>query len=221
VFRGDGSQNQPFMVMVNHLKARSNVDDGGAASDRDSEKRLRQAYSIAQQVQDLQTQAPTMGIPLAVIGDFNSYEFTDGFVDMVGMISGRYDFAANLWDLSDFGLGPDENVVSPTLWDAVLSLPNDERYSYLYTEDFGAIQGGMSDSNNHHKVPTDQVLDHSLLNDVARGMFVRMDYGRADQDGAGIVEKAANTVIGVSDHDGFVVQLTTDRIFANDFEIHD
>jgi hypothetical protein len=48
-----------------------------------------------------------------------------------------------------------------------------------------------------------------------------MDYGRADEDAADNDEKTSTGPIGVSDHDGFVVQLTTDRIFADDFEIHD
>ncbi|HET8897403.1 MAG TPA: lamin tail domain-containing protein [Rhodanobacteraceae bacterium] len=216
VFHGDSALNQSFMTIVVHLKARSNADDASAAGDRDREKRLRQAWSLAQAVQQLQTTAPTSGLPLTVVGDFNAYEFTDGLVDMVGMISGRYDFAANLLDPSDIGLGADTNVVSPSLWDSVLSLPNDERYSYLYTQNFGAIQGYQA-----RKVPTDQVLDHALLNTAARDMFVRMDYGRADQDAAVTDEDSSTGAIGVSDHDGFVVQLSTDRIFANGFENRD
>jgi hypothetical protein len=62
-------------------------------------------------------------------------------------------------------------------------------------------------------VPTVQVLDHALLNIPARMRFLRMQYGRADLDAPVQTEDdAANATdwtraIGVSDHDGFVVDL--------------
>lgn len=214
VFQGDGGLNQPFMLIANHLKARSNVDDGDSDAARDSEKRLRQAVSIATHVQALQSDPLNSGVPMIVLGDMNAYQFTDGFVDIVGMISGEYDFAANLYDRSDFsGLGTDVNIVSPPLWNAVLSLPQNERYSYLYTQNFGDIQGF-----DPRRLPTNQVLDHALLNSAAHGMFLRMDYGRANLDVADEDEESSTGVIGVSDHDGFVLQLGSDRIFADGFE---
>lgn len=212
VFTGDGSLSQPFMLIAVHMKSRSKVDDGGAASDRDREKRLRQAYSLALQVQNLQTDPANAGVPLTVVGDFNDYEFSDGFVDITGMVSGRYDFDVNLWDLSDIGV-TDANVVDPKLWDAVYSLPENERYSYLYTENLSSIQGFSP-----RKLPTNQVLDHALLSSTAQDEFVRMDYGRADQDAPDFVEKNSTGAIGVSDHDGFVLQLTFDRLFKDSFE---
>lgn len=215
VFLGDGSVSEPFMLITVHMKSRGKVDDGGPASDRDREKRLRQAYSLAEQVQQLQTNPINAGIPLTVLGDFNDYEFSDGFVDITGMVSGRYDFAANLWDLSDIGQ-PDQNVVNPKLWDAVYSLPDNERYSYLYTENFGNIQGFSP-----RKLPTNQVLDHALLSDAARAGFISMQYGRADEDAADEDENTSTSAIGVSDHDGFVVRMSFDRIFADGFEMRD
>jgi hypothetical protein len=62
-------------------------------------------------------------------------------------------------------------------------------------------------------VPTVQVLDHALLNIPARALFLRMQYGRADLDAPAQTEAdAANATdwtraIGVSDHDGFVLDL--------------
>lgn len=255
IYTGAG-MSQPFMVLANHLKSRSDVDDvtstGEPTADalEAQEKRFRQAYALAMLVDNLQSpyaaqtlalrqaaaglqrasslQAEPAGIPLAVVGDFNAYEFTDGFVDMVGLVSGHYDFAANIWDLSDLTswnletLGTplaDTNVVNPPLWNAVLSLPENERYSYLYTVRFGSIQGyddsGQSDGR---EVPTDQVLDHALLNQAAKASFVRMDYGRANQDAASQTEYNSTGAIGVSDHDGFVLQFAFDRIFADGFD---
>lgn len=213
-FVGDGSWNERFLVMVNHLKSRSDVDDGNAEAARDSEKRLRQSVSVAHLVQGIQTEPASSGVPLLLVGDFNSYQFTDGFVDMVAMISGDYDFAANLYDPEDFsGLGSNSNIVSPPLWDAIESLPPNQRYSYLYTQNFGAIQGFAE-----RRVPTNQVIDHALLNEPARIWFARIDFGRANVDAADEIEENSTGAIGSSDHEGFVVQLLFDRIFADGFE---
>ncbi|MDN5925386.1 MAG: hypothetical protein L0H70_10370, partial [Xanthomonadales bacterium] len=237
--------------IVTHLQARQDVDDvdsngnSTASALEDQEKRVRQAVAVALQVQSLQRtgtvqtslqpsmlnfspQLSALPTPLIVVGDFNAYQFTDGFADLVGMISGRYDFDANVWDLSDltkWNLNPvnppltDNNLVNPPLWNAVNSLPENEQYSYLYAPNFGPIQGYGLGGEGSRKVPTDQVLDHALLNTAARAVFVRMDYGRANEDAASEDEKNSTGAIGVSDHDGFVIQLTFDRIFANGFDI--
>ena len=195
-----------FQVIAVHMKARQNVDDNTANAVRDREKRFLQAKSVATQVQALQKTNPLM--PLMVVGDFNAYEFSDGWADVVNLIAGRYDDSQNLLKLGG-------NIVRPALWDAVNSVPENDRYSYLYTENFGEIQGytKAGSGNPGRTVPTVQVLDHALLNAPARMLFLRMQYGRADLDAPAQTEAdAANATdwtraIGVSDHDGFVVDL--------------
>lgn len=217
-----GAGNRPFAVMVVHPKARSCTDQTGGATcvqadvDRNRLKRFEQGKYHAQQIQAYQAAHPT--VPFAIVGDFNAYQFTDGWADVVGAMAGTYDDAANLLDLG-------ANIVSPTLWNAVTSLPLNEQYSFLFTENFGQIQGF-----NTRDVPTQQVLDHALLNTVAKRMFTGFDYGRAGEDAPSEVERQCNLVptpapplcphpaIGVSDHDGFVFKLATDQIFANGFE---
>lgn len=51
--------------------------------------------------------------PLIPIGDFNAYEFTDGYVDVIGQIRGQVDASQNLVS------GPD--LVDPNLTNQVLS----------------------------------------------------------------------------------------------------
>jgi hypothetical protein len=195
-----------FKVIAVHMKARQNVDDNTADAVRDREKRFLQAKSLATQVQALQKADPRT--PLMVVGDFNSYQFSDGWADVVNLIAGRYDDNQNLLKLGG-------NIVRPALWDAVNSVPQNDRYSYLYTENFGEIQGytQAGSGNPGRTVPTVQVLDHALLNIPARMLFMRMQYGRADLDAPAQTEAdAANATdwtraIGVSDHDGFVVDL--------------
>ncbi|MDC8015659.1 Calx-beta domain-containing protein [Tahibacter soli] len=220
-FTGGGGS-RPFMVMVVHPKARSCTDQTGGATcvqadvDRNRLKRFEQGKYHAQQIQAYQTAHPN--VPFAIVGDFNAYQFTDGWTDVVGLMAGTYDDAANLLDLG-------ANIVAPSLWNAVTSLPLNEQYSFLFTENFGQIQGF-----NTRDVPTQQVLDHALLSTAAKRMFTGFDYGRADEDAPAEVERQCNIVptpapplcphpaIGVSDHDGFVFKLATDQIFANGFE---
>ena len=208
---------QAFATIVIHPKSRSCVDAPGGASctladvNRNRLKRFTQAKSIATRVQAEQLAQPNR--PLLVIGDFNDYQFSDGFVHITGLIEGRYDNAKNVLDLA----GP--NIVNPPLWDAVNSLPANEQYSFLFTEQFGAILGytpsGTFDKGRD--VPIMQVLDHALLNDAARTWFIAFEYGRGDLDAADADENASTTAVGVSDHDGLVVRLATDRIFADSF----
>ncbi|QNK00431.1 lamin tail domain-containing protein [Dyella telluris] len=195
-----------FQVISVHTKARTNVDKDDATAVRDRQKRFLQASSLARQVQTLQTTNPWQ--PLLIVGDFNAYQFSDGWVDMVGLISGKYKDSENQLKLG-------KNLVFPALWNAVESVPANDRYSFLFTEKFGPIQGYTvaGSGNSGREVPTVQVLDHALLNQSARLRFLKMQYGRADLDAP--VQMAADAAtatdsrkaIGVSDHDGFVVDL--------------
>ncbi|HET9031817.1 MAG TPA: lamin tail domain-containing protein [Dokdonella sp.] len=208
---------QAFATIVIHPKSRSCVDAPSGSNctqadvDRNRLKRFTQGKSIAMRVQEEQNAQP--GRPLLVIGDFNDYQFSDGLVHLTGLIEGRYDDTKNVLHLD----GP--NIVDPPLWDAVNSLPANEQYSFLYTEQFGEILGYTSPSSfdKGRDVPIMQVLDHALLNDAARAWFVDFEYGRADLDAADADANASTTAVGVSDHDGLVVRLATDRIFADSF----
>jgi len=188
-------------VIAVHPKARQNVDKTGSTAERDREKRFLQAKSLATQVQALQTDRKNLLAPLLVVGDFNAYQFSDGFTDVVGLISGRYDDSQNLLKLG-------KNLVKPSLWNAVDSVPAQDRYSFLFTENFGNVQG-----QSPRQVPTHQVLDHALLNTVARGLFLQMQYGRGNLDAPvqtlddSATETGVKKAIGSSDHDGFVVDM--------------
>jgi uncharacterized protein len=213
---------QAFATIIVHPKSRSCVDAPGGASctqadvDRNRLKRFKQAQSIANRVQTEQAAQPIR--PLLVIGDFNDYQFSDGFVNITGLIAGTYDNNRNVIDLAG------SNIVNPPLWNAVTTLPANDQYSFLFTEQFGAILGYTASGSfdQGRDVPIMQVLDHALLNGPAHDWFVAFEYGRANLDAADNDERISTTAIGVSDHDGFVVRLntanTTDRIFANGFD---
>ena len=195
-----------FEVISVHPKARQNVDKDTAAAVRDRQKRFLQAKSLAAQIQSLQQ--ASAATPLLVVGDFNAYQFSDGWADVVGLISGKYDDDQNQLKLGG-------NIVKPALWNAVESVPENDRYSFLFTESFGPIQGYIAAGNGNtgRSVPTVQVLDHALLSKTATARFMQMQYGRADLDAPEQTEADAaragdwTKAIGASDHDGFVVDL--------------
>lgn len=169
-----------FAVMVNHTRSLGNIDhptDGP----RVRQKRLEQAQSIAQKVQDFQTADPTR--PLILIGDYNAFEFTDGYVDVIGQITGNPDPAGALLS------GPD--LVNPDLVNQVLGLPSVQRYSFNF-------RGNA------------QTLDHALTS-VAANPWVRgFEYGRGNADASELLRDDAAVAPGSSDHDGFALFMMSD-----------
>jgi hypothetical protein len=144
-------------------------------------KRLEQAESAARFVQAFQEAHPFAR--LAVVGDFNAYEFTDGYVDVTGHMKGDFDPAESLLSGTDH--------VDPNLTDRAFDLAADERYSYVFA---GSAQ----------------VLDHALTS-VHLDPFVRdVQYARGNADAPGILIQDASTPARSSDHDGLVLFLESD-----------
>ncbi|MGE3103831.1 MAG: endonuclease/exonuclease/phosphatase family protein [Lysobacterales bacterium] len=186
-----------FTVIDNHLRSLSGIDDLSPVADqvnahRVRQKKLRQAVGLACEAQAYQTANPER--PLILVGDFNAFQFSDGYADTLGIVRGDADPAA-----SEYGIEfipPAERcdnpfngqIVSPALAEAVFSLPEDERYSFYF-------QG----------VP--QELDHALLSDAATQRFEGIAYGRGNSDARLNEETVPGTALRSSDHDGFVVYL--------------
>ena len=176
-----GSIDFPLAVMVNHNRSLNGIDDPDPVGSRTRQKRLEQAQSIAQKVQDYQTANPT--IPLLVIGDLNAFEFSDGYVDVVGQIAGDFNPADNLLN------GPD--LVNPNLTKQTLSIPTSERYSLIYR--------GNS-----------QAIDHVLTSQSADPWVRGVEYGRGNADAAVDLINDGGTALRSSDHDGLVIYLISD-----------
>ncbi|MBK7044109.1 MAG: lamin tail domain-containing protein [Rhodanobacteraceae bacterium] len=210
----------PFAVINNHTKAIGNVDETGAAAERDRSKRFQQAKDVATLAQQFQTSAGpfdglgTAGVPLILVGDYNAFEYSDGHADVVGLIAGTYNDAANECNavLSDSqgtetcNLGA--NIVNPPLFNSGLAVPESERMTYKFTQNFGVVQG--SDSRD---VASVQVIDHILLARTAQGYYLSTDYGisnnaASDQTNRQLPPPAGPvSPIRASDHDGMVTYL--------------
>jgi len=176
-----GGVENPIAVMVVHNRSLGGIEDPGDGP-RVRQKRLEQAQSIATIVQDLQTMDPN--VRLAIVGDFNAFEFTDGYVDAVGQIAGDFVAAESLLS------GPD--LVDPNLTVQTTTIPAAERYSFIF-------RGSA------------QALDHALTSSVLSGLVRGYEYGRGNADEALILLDDDTTAARSSDHDGFVLFVVSDR----------
>ena len=173
VYTGYG-ENFPIKVLVVHNRSLLGID--GSDAGRVKEKRWQQADHIAQYIQALQNAEPD--IRLVVMGDFNAYEFTDGYVDSVGIIKG---------DLDPLGAElPGIDHISPDLTDQMLNVPAANRYSYVHN-------GSAQD------------IDHILTSQGMNPFVDAIVPARANADGVESYENDPTTPETYSDHDGLVL----------------
>ncbi|HSN53025.1 MAG TPA: endonuclease/exonuclease/phosphatase family protein [Candidatus Sulfomarinibacteraceae bacterium] len=185
---GDGSASFDLAVMNNHTRSLSGVDD--PFDDFARQKRFQQAQSIADKVQAFQATTPE--VPLVVIGDLNAFQFTDGYVDVVGQIRGEVTPEHN------FLSGPE--ITSPTLANALAHVEPDERFSYLFRG-------------------TRQVLDHALVNHAAWPYVAGQAFGRGNAESPGFLIGDDTVPDRASDHDAMVLYLDPGALlFADGFE---
>lgn len=226
---------EPFRFAVLNSHNRS-----FGANHRVYAKRFLQARAVAEEVQAYQTDPLNADRPLVVIGDYNAYQFSDGFTDPVGLIAGDYRNDENecspangvtSCNLPETG-GVTQQVVDPALTVYARVQPGidpDQVYSYTFTERFGAIFGHTASSwgDNGREVAANQVIDQLMLTEAALPRLVDVQFGRANVDASfdghanGTGPGGAHAAIGSSDHDGFVVFFDAEAsaaIFADGFE---
>ncbi|NOY23473.1 MAG: hypothetical protein GXO70_08185 [Acidobacteria bacterium] len=177
---------QPISVLVLHDRSLNDIDaDLGPNPDPDRAnfvrtKRQQQAFRISQFMENYQANNPQ--IPFFVAGDFNAFDFTDGYVDVTGQIKGHPDPLGAMLPATD--------EVDPDLTDLALLAPISNRYSYVH------------DGNT-------QIIDHILASHSAR-YYVRdvaFAHANADAPASYADDENPDTPVGVSDHDGVVAFL--------------
>jgi len=183
-FTQDGA-NFPVAVLGVHNRSLGGIDDS-SDGERVRQKRLEQAESIADKIQSLQSSDPSLY--MVVLGDFNAYEFSDGFVDAVGHIRG--DFDANDELVCD--TNPCTDLVDPNLANQVLTLAPTSRYSFNFD---GSAQ----------------VLDHALTTQALTTLVRGFEYGRGNADAAVDSINDSASALRSSDHDGGVLYLFADE----------
>lgn len=173
----------PITVIGVHSRSLSGIEGSSASANRVRQKRLEQADELAQYIQSLQVADPNRRI--VVTGDFNAFQFSDGFVDVVGILTGNLD--------PNGAIQPGHvDRLEPNLVDRVDDLPAAERYSFVF--------GGSA-----------QVLDH-MLTTANLDDFVRdLAYARGNADAPVSLQADSSTPLRTSDHDGEVLFVMTDH----------
>ncbi|MEM7357040.1 MAG: hypothetical protein AAF657_39870, partial [Acidobacteriota bacterium] len=175
-----GGASFPLTVINVHQRSLSGIDDP-ADGFRVKTKRLEQAETVAGFIQDLQIADPD--IRLVVTGDFNAFQFTDGFVDVLGIFTGNLDPLG-----AEF---PGTDLVDPNLTNEVLSLPVDEQYSFSFAGN-------------------PQALDHMLTSVTASAFVTDFQFARGNADSPDSLFDDLSTTLRASDHDGLVLFLVAD-----------
>lgn len=179
----DNGASYPVSVIVNHLRSLSGIDDVRSGSsgwptggERVRVKRGMQAAFLADVVESMQQANPDENIVL--IGDFNAFQFNDGYVDVLGVITG--DAAAE-----DQVLTYIASPLSSLLVDgSQLVADASEHYSFVFAGNA-------------------QTLDHVLVNEavVADAASLKVDHARINAD-FGVDNFGDATVpLRTSDHD--------------------
>ncbi len=177
----------PVTVIVNHLRSLNDVGSNAAGSngwatlgERVRAKRQKQAEDLANLVQARQIADPSERIIL--VGDFNAFEFNDGFVHSMGVIAGT-----PAPDNETAVPGDGVDLVNPDLVNLFDTPPPSERYSFVF------------DGNA-------QSLDHALVNSalIASTVARRIEHARIDADFPETARSSAITPARLSDHDPLV-----------------
>lgn len=163
-------------VQVNHLRSLNDIDDPGAGA-RVRAKRRAQAEFLADIIQQRQAD----GEKIVSIGDFNAFQFSDGYVDVMGTVRGA-PAPANEVVLAS----PD--LVDPDLVDLALLLPASERYTYSF--------GGHA-----------QQIDHIIASRNAASLVTRYAIARVNADFPEAYRGDGARPERLSDHDPAVAYL--------------
>ncbi len=170
---------------------------------------IAHAGSYRQDASGTMTQGPfdlvgEANVPLIVAGDFNAYEFTDAFADVTGMIKGTAVQSQNLYWFTGNAQNTDTLTYvapNPTLVDSGVATNPTEKYSFSFS--------GYA-----------QEIDHLVLTRTAWKDFVSVSnaHGNSDVSEASPIILDPSTAARSGDHDGQVITIAIDRIFANGFE---
>jgi uncharacterized protein len=189
----------PLTVINNHLLSLLDVnslttrtDSWGTAGNRSRGKRMQQAVRLGQIVEARQQADPDEAVVL--IGDFNAFEFSDGYVDVMGILTG---FPAP----ADEVLLWADTPLSRPLSNLALAVPQERRYSYVF--------GGSA-----------QVLDHIVVNQaLLDSATADLHYVRVNADFA--YDNAGDPTVPVrsSDHDPALVHVTPAVFTLRDIDL--
>jgi len=168
-----GSNNSvAFTVILNHLRSLDSIDDPSSGPFVRLKRQLQAEY-LANLIQSRQAADPNEKI--IAIGDFNAYQFNDGYVDVVGTVKGEPAPASAVVLASN-------PIVSPVLTALVDLEGASDRYSYTFS--------GSAEE-----------IDQFLLNNPAMSIFSRVATARLNADFPEVYHGVFDRPERLSDHD--------------------
>jgi predicted extracellular nuclease len=183
VIHADNGGAWPVTVVVNHLRSLNGINSTAPGSngyategDRVRVKRAEQALYLANLVEQLRSGNPAQH--LVLVGDFNAFEFNDGYADVMGIVEGS---EAAEDQVLEYRASP---ITAPlTNGNSLIGNP-DERYSYSFSGNLQTLD---------HAVLSQSVLDgsHGVAVEHAR---ISADFA-VDNYGDGSIP------VRLSDHD--------------------
>jgi predicted extracellular nuclease len=170
----------PIVVVDVHQRSLSGIEDA-TDGPRVRAKRNAQALRLSELIQSLQEEP---GSRLVVIGDLNAFEFTDGYVDVMGQVTGNPDPGG--------ALIPVTRLVSPSLTNQTFNMAEAERYSFVFDG-------------------TAQSLDHAITTQTLDPWLRGAQHSRGNADAPFGFDVDATTSLRSSDHDGTVIFVMSDH----------
>ena len=189
LFRGTATKagrTLDLVVIVNHLRSLNgiNEDAGGGCTggQRVRAKRAAQAEFLANLIQSEITSNPN--VKLISVGDMNAFDVNDGYVDIIGTVTGNPTPATQVADAS-------ADLVNPNLLNLLNVIPDStQRFSYVF-------------DGSH------QTLDHLLYTQGLKDQVTNGGYVRINSEFAEIDRNDSNSARRLSDHDPGVIYVTT------------
>lgn len=178
----DSKTNKPFefTVIVNHFKSYGDINDEEKGQ-RVQNKKRQQAEWMANFVAERAKTNPNERIILC--GDFNAFQFPDGYNDPIGTLLGKANPNVLTPSKADYKTG---------LGDLIFSLPENQRYSFVF--------GGNA-----------QAIDHILINANTLKNVVDFQYARVDADFPLVYYNDYKRPERLSDHDAPIAYLSLDE----------
>jgi hypothetical protein len=185
-----GTTDYNVLVVNSRLLARANIDSTTLGPDARN-RREQQAEILTTQVLE---PAETSSEHLFVLGGFSSFEFSDGYVDSLGILNGSEatnTSTGNLVTLYDSTYNTtvlENTTTTATNVSASATNPVTERYTY--------VENGSAEQPDHILISTEM------------SELVSIDYARFGADSPVSETYDTTTVNRASSHDGIVAYLT-------------
>src|SRR5690606_19704884 len=169
----------PLTAIVVHQRSLNSAEEDSPGGERVRAKRQEQAKCLANLVQGRQLADPAER--LVVLGDFNAFEFNDGYGDSMGTVTGLPSP-----DEATVVPGDGADLVDPDLYDLTFLNTPDVSYSYAYD---GNIQS------------LDHILANAALMEAADVETLSVSHARINADFPAIARNATDSPTRLSDHD--------------------